>query len=387
MGDQPERPPVNRDPAALRQSGTADVRGVSGEADAGTEQSTFLTATNGDAASFITAHRAQATRQAHRQDAVLRLQRTYGNAFVQRVLQRREACQRCGGVPCGCSPQEKLEHASTSAAYSRSALATEHPSDVEEVAIQRLVAHELTHVDRQGGFEPPNVQRDARALQPSATARSHVQPHGIAQVVPQGSATSLTSLVAPGRVQRRRIQRQQEKPATCLSGKTEGTGFNVSRGSFVYAVWGTFTAGDTHWSFRMRALDKWLDWRFGKLPTDRRGRVMDYLASAEWEIFVAEPQPGCNYAHGFSLEAYRNIRILAGEAPQAAPPSQPDAPLQNVLSGDRRGAADQLPPSADGKKKAERGAPIHAKWSVLDGNEPLARQYLLEMQHFAGMPK
>jgi hypothetical protein len=220
---------------------------------------------------------------------------------------------------------------------------------------RRLLAHELAHV----------VQQDASGSLSGATTRSFVTPQ---------------------------IIQRQTRDKECTSGNTEGAGVNIRPpvtapdGSvYVYGVWGTWEAGDSPETCRTRALGKWLDWRFGKLPIDRRNRVMDFVTRLAWTTYSVPPKAGCNWPIAFDSDTYAHIRVVAGEAVRAQAPPSPDTPLLNVAAGNRPGGGP--PPAPEGEKREERGAPVSPNWKVLEGNEELSRQYLLWMQHFAGMPK
>ena len=53
------------------------------------------------------------------QRLILGLQRTAGNAVLQRLLAHRLLVQRCGDTPCDCSPEEQAAHATEQAPEER----------------------------------------------------------------------------------------------------------------------------------------------------------------------------------------------------------------------------------------------------------------------------
>jgi hypothetical protein len=229
---------------------------------------------------------------------------------------------------------------------------------------RRLLAHELTHVVQQG----------------AAGVRSN--PTGTHRVVGRAA-------VSPPA-----LQRQETDAPACERDKEEGHGINFKppvtspqHQLWIYGVWGKYDDGDSMISFVTRALTKWVEWRFGILPSTRRAQVKDYLVGQPWIQTGGNPQPGCCYWIGLTQEHYSRARILAGEAPEPVQPvpDETTAPIANALAGSRSGGA--KPPEQKEPEKEERGAPVAHDWKVLEGNEALARQYLLWMQHFAGLPK
>jgi hypothetical protein len=227
----------------------------------------------------------------------------------------------------------------------------------------RLIAHELAHV-----------------IQQSESRVSHRQI---------GLHATTYPLMRSGPA----LQRQQAK-STCVTDKTEGQGANFSRPvigpqqqQWIYGIWGKYNQGEDFISFITRTYTRWIDWRFGKLPADRKGKVQDFLTELSWVKSDATPAPGCFYWVGLTADIYSKTRVLAGEAQEAPQPSpdESEAPLYHALAGNHGTKASSS--GIEESTKAERGAPLAHDWSVLDKNEPLARQYLRWMQHFAGLPK
>jgi hypothetical protein len=218
----------------------------------------------------------------------------------------------------------------------------------------RLIAHELAHV-----------------VQQSESKVNHQQP-GVVPVV----------------------QRQRDE-SSCVTGKIEGQGINFrqpvtgpQQQQWIYGIWGKYNQGEETISFVTRTLNKWIDLRFKRLPADRRAQVIDYLTEQPWVQVGTQPVAGCFYPVGLTQEVYSRARVLAGEA-QEAPQREPEestAPLYNAVVG-THGHGATAPPVTTETTKATRGAPLPHNWSMLEKNEPLARQYLLWMQHFAGLPK
>lgn len=233
---------------------------------------------------------------------------------------------------------------------------------------RRLLAHELAHTIQQSG-------PGARSISPSAL----------------GAPRPVTASHAS--VQRKPDKTQEPDKSTCLTGHREGTGFQVKppvtygNEQIVYGIWALRKENDSFESALSRALTRWVDWRFGSAPANRRAQIKDYIVGESWIPLDNQIKPGCNSIFGLSHDLLAHATVLAGEAKQAAEPlpDEGTAPLANAVEAANSGGA----PSSgrEDAAKAERGEPIAHDWKVLDGNEPLAKQYLLWMQHFAGLPR
>lgn len=81
-----------------------------------------------------------------RQNAILRMQQTHGNAAVMRMLaSARPAAtvQRCGGKPCNCSDEEKAAHMMAAAAHADSSALPVARKQEDGEALRRLAIASL----------------------------------------------------------------------------------------------------------------------------------------------------------------------------------------------------------------------------------------------------
>jgi hypothetical protein len=251
---------------------------------------------------------------------------------------------------------------------------------------QHLLAHELTHVLQQQPYSHHNVQSAASA---SVQAQSRLAP----AIQRDPAPTS----VAP----------------ICIKEARDGEGINLnpplrdSDSEYVYAVFGYWKDGDTAATFRRRSLSLWITWRFGNISAEQRSKIVGFLETIPWKGTMQGAQAGCAYPIQISRPAYARVRVVSGEvarekeaaeknkqavdpsATKSAPPASVKDPVAAPAAAETQGAIPEAgkDPTEDEKHRAHTAEPVHANWKVMEGKPELSHKYLLEMQHFAGMPK
>lgn len=242
----------------------------------------------------------------------------------------------------------------------------------------------------------------ANAYAPGTPHGDRLIAHELAHVVQAGAA--------PG------VVRRQTNPEGCPPSAPDN--LNRQRGvvinpplvldgvSYTYAIYETFAAGDSDASYSRRSVERWVTWRFGVIDATARAQIISRMlaASSVQAMSVASARVGCNYAIAISTELLATVRRLAGEgrtSPAAEPPATgtadtgaatgpaPDTPPGGTATGappqPENPAAPPGPPSTAERQLDQPSASVTSDWRVFEGNEALARRYLLQMQHFAGM--